>query len=320
MLKFLSKDRHNAVALDRMKRKEMEATGEYKRVQKLRQALGVNNRLSDNYEPLEKLETLQRKHSNNHLVDMLALQASKLDLKRDILAIVDDVIDSVIQCDLDLLLNEFTKISVDKEEEVECVAVHEPKKLPNFESKSNHEFRSWYEKAKIIFFCLHSKLGNGDKALTSKVFDLPPATLRTWMHNKSYFAKWLSFVKTMKLQEVLDYIPVKARKALVCDAADMVDLESGSLADLQKYETHPSEKLILVATKCKTPGIPSTQKKVDHLNNSQLHSREIAKTFSKCGLDPHDTDNILFEKHLEKMCLVDLYNSLIQNQRSEVLA
>jgi hypothetical protein len=58
---------------------------------------------------------------------------------------------------------------------------------------------------------------------------------------------------------------------------------------------------------------------VQHLCESQKQSREVAKTFSKCGLDPHDAEKLLFEKHLEKMSQCDLYNALLRNQTTAVL-
>jgi hypothetical protein len=56
-----------------------------------------------------------------------------------------------------------------------------------------------------------------------------------------------------------------------------------------------------------------------HLCNSQKHSRDVAKTFAKCGLDPHDEEKLLFAKHLENMSQVHLYNALLQNQQQVML-
>ena len=35
------------------------------------------------------------------------------------------------------------------------------------------EWRAWYHRAKVIYFCLHSHLGNGDKQLTAEDFSMP---------------------------------------------------------------------------------------------------------------------------------------------------
>ena len=35
------------------------------------------------------------------------------------------------------------------------------------------EWRAWYHRAKVIYFCLHSHLSNGDKQLNADVFSMP---------------------------------------------------------------------------------------------------------------------------------------------------
>ena len=55
---------------------------------------------------------------------------------------------------------------------------------------------------------------------------------------------------------------------------------------------------------------------IRYLRAQQTNSREIAKTFSKCGLDPYDDDKILFANHLESMSKCALYDSLTKNQES----
>jgi len=58
---------------------------------------------------------------------------------------------------------------------------------------------------------------------------------------------------------------------------------------------------------------------VMHLSNSQRQSRQIEKTFAKCGLDPHDSEKVLFKHHLQKMSKCELYNSLLDNQTTALL-
>jgi hypothetical protein len=57
-----------------------------------------------------------------------------------------------------------------------------------------------------------------------------------------------------------------------------------------------------------------------HLVNSQRLTREVAKTFSKCGLDPYDEEKVSFKQHLEKLANIDLYQSLLDRQTAVELA
>ena len=56
-----------------------------------------------------------------------------------------------------------------------------------------------------------------------------------------------------------------------------------------------------------------------HICNSQTTSRAVARTFSKCGLDPRDEEKVLFLNHLNKMSHMHLYDALAKNQPSALL-
>ena len=58
---------------------------------------------------------------------------------------------------------------------------------------------------------------------------------------------------------------------------------------------------------------------MQHLCESQIHTREVARTFSKCGLDPYDDEKVLLEKHMENMSACKLYESLLRYQTAATL-
>ena len=190
MLKFLSKNPYNAVALEKIKRKGADNHGEYERVAELRKKLKASQTTSANYEPLQKLQTLERQHSACQLKTMLANQAAKLELKVSIKDIINEIVEVALVSGVDLVIGgEFMETLVSPSEE------HLPKisdLRKDIHGKKNcsvdHEFRSWFERAKIIYFCLHSKLGNGDKQITANTFGISDSTLRTWMKDKRYYS------------------------------------------------------------------------------------------------------------------------------------
>ena len=204
MLQFLSKNKHNTVAIEKNRQDDKETKAGYERVKRLRQELGLAHKPASKYEPLANLSTLQKQNPSGQLKKMFAAQERNLQVKKDVRSIVMDVIDKVVLCDLDSL---------------RCCA--EPVCAPALNTilenstltgkiqnkiKIDHEFRTWSERSKIIYFCLHPALGNGDKKLTAEFFGLPFSTLRTWMNNENYYQKWLSFVKSLAVSAGLNSI------------------------------------------------------------------------------------------------------------------
>lgn len=55
------------------------------------------------------------------------------------------------------------------------------------------------------------------------------------------------------------------------------------------------------------------------LHDSQVLSKDVQKTFQKCGLDPYDDLKLSFEAHLTSMGNEQVYNSLLQNQMAAEL-
>lgn len=80
---------------------------------------------------------------------------------------------------------------------------------------------SWQAKATAVFFFLHGKLGNGDPELTCKVFNVKPGTFRNWITKKIFYPKWLYFVKTMTLQDVVVQMPSEFRAMLRVESLPM---------------------------------------------------------------------------------------------------
>ena len=54
-------------------------------------------------------------------------------------------------------------------------------------------------------------------------------------------------------------------------------------------------------TKIKVPRelfVNWVESSIDEVHRAQLRTLGVRKTFEKCGLDPYDVVNVLFEKHL----------------------
>ena len=58
---------------------------------------------------------------------------------------------------------------------------------------------------------------------------------------------------------------------------------------------------------------------IQYLSKLQHNTRAVAKTFSKCDLDPHDDEKVLFDNHLKSISQIHLYDALTKNQESAVL-
>ena len=58
---------------------------------------------------------------------------------------------------------------------------------------------------------------------------------------------------------------------------------------------------------------------VDTVHQGQRLNMEIRRVFQKCGLDPYDTERLLFEKHLETLSTEALYKALTEGQTATML-
>ena len=58
---------------------------------------------------------------------------------------------------------------------------------------------------------------------------------------------------------------------------------------------------------------------IQYLSKLQHNTRAVAKTFSKCDLDPHDDEKVLFDNHLKSISQIHLYHALTKNHKSAVL-
>ena len=60
----------------------------------------------------------------------------------------------------------------------------------------------------MIYFHLHSRLGNNSRIKTCKVYRLPLSTIGTWFEKKSNISIWLPIIKSLSCKSVIKYIPI----------------------------------------------------------------------------------------------------------------
>ena len=71
------------------------------------------------------------------------------------------------------------------------------------------KLKSGFHRGCIIYFHLHSQLGNNKHIKTCKVYRLPSlSTIGIWFEKKSNTSIWLPIVKSLSLQSVLKSIPI----------------------------------------------------------------------------------------------------------------
>ena len=63
--------------------------------------------------------------------------------------------------------------------------------------------KSWFHRGCIIYFHLHSQLGNNSRIKTCKVFRLPSSTIGTWFEKKCNISIWLPIVKSLSFDNVI---------------------------------------------------------------------------------------------------------------------
>ena len=74
--------------------------------------------------------------------------------------------------------------------------------------RARHQFTR-KQRACIILFYLHPRLGNRDPSVVSDVCKVPARIVQNWISSKSMIPKWLSFAKSLTTQDILSSIPSK---------------------------------------------------------------------------------------------------------------
>ena len=84
----------------------------------------------------------------------------------------------------------------------------------------------------------------------------------------------------------------------------------------ERYYSHKAALKIPTGGKCPVSRellVQWVEESLATIYQKQVATRDISRTFRKCGMDPFDDDKDLFSRHLEKMSEQSVYNSLIQN-------
>ena len=70
--------------------------------------------------------------------------------------------------------------------------------------------KNWFHRGRIIYFHLHSRLGNNSRIKTCKVYRLPLSTIGTWFEKKCNISIWLPIVKSLSFNNVIKSIPISS--------------------------------------------------------------------------------------------------------------
>ena len=85
---------------------------------------------------------------------------------------------------------------------------HENNLFLRLKGLSNRQIeKSWFHRGCIIYFHLHSQLGNNSRNKTCRVYSLPDSTLGTWFYKKCNISIWLPIVKSLQFENVIKSIP-----------------------------------------------------------------------------------------------------------------
>ena len=86
---------------------------------------------------------------------------------------------------------------------------HENNLFLRLKGLSNRQIeKSWFHRGCIIYFHLHSQLGNKSRIKTCRVYCLPLNTIETWFEKKYNILIWLSIVKSLSFNNVINSIPI----------------------------------------------------------------------------------------------------------------
>lgn len=71
--------------------------------------------------------------------------------------------------------------------------------------------RTWELKSKAKFFNFHNSLGILNLELTCSVFSINIKTFQNWIRQKLYFGKWVQYVQSFTISDILPSVPAEVR-------------------------------------------------------------------------------------------------------------
>ena len=80
--------------------------------------------------------------------------------------------------------------------------------------RSKNQF-TWRQRACVILFYLHPRLGNKNPGMLADVHKVPARTVQNWMSAKSMTPKWLSFARSLTLADVLSSTPISSQEIYI---------------------------------------------------------------------------------------------------------
>ena len=97
--------------------------------------------------------------------------------------------------------------------------------------------KSWFHRGCIIYFHLHSQLGNKTRNKTCRVYSLPPSTIGTWLSKKCNISIWLPIVKSLQFENVIKSIPsTKISNSSFKNCNENVNKTNRMMCGLKKYD------------------------------------------------------------------------------------
>ena len=147
------------------------------------------------------------------------------------------------------------------------------KPIEPFGKKTSNIYRTitWEKRAKAIFFYLHSSLGNRDPDLTYSVFSPNLNTFSNWLRQNQYYGKWLHYVESFAVSDILPEIPLNIRQHYASvDPESKVEVES-------KFKDKKSDKVYVSAA---SSGSRQLNKFKSTLSDSVFYIRKTTKSGS----------------------------------------
>jgi hypothetical protein len=128
---------------------------------------------------------------------------------------------------------------------------------------------SWELRSKAIFFYMRSSLGNMDMEVTCTVFSLNVNTFSNWIRQKQYYGKWLQYVESFSVGDILPSVPSVYR-----DSYANVDGDSKVVVDT-KFKNNCSGKVYVSAA---SEGNRQKTQKLAAMSNEVFYIRKTTKT------------------------------------------